>query len=185
MIRGVVGARVPWPQDPREDLASTGGEQRIEPEPALVMAGRVFLLGVDRDRCRVEIEDHTLGSRARLPRPPASDRTRLSDQIKLCLSDREQHPPRRRDRRDITEQRRLTGRHSEVRNTSPTVRCHHRQIAQHTPGIMARAPLTSASERGTQTINQPESLRHERQQRAAHARGQTCAVRDDIYRVDR
>jgi hypothetical protein len=78
------------------------------------MAGSVFLLGMDRDRCRVEVEDHTLGSRPVLPRPFASNSTRLAHPIKLRLADREQHPSRRRNRRDVPEQRGLPGQHREI-----------------------------------------------------------------------
>jgi hypothetical protein len=35
MIRGVIRARVPGPQNPGEYLPSTTGEQRVEPEGAL------------------------------------------------------------------------------------------------------------------------------------------------------
>ncbi len=49
-----------------------------------------------------------------LPCPPASDGTRLADQVKLHLPDREKHPPRRRNRRNVPKQRRLTGQHGEV-----------------------------------------------------------------------
>ena len=46
VIFGVVRAGVPRPQDPGEHLPPAGHEQRVEAEPALVVAGRVLLLGV-------------------------------------------------------------------------------------------------------------------------------------------
>jgi hypothetical protein len=58
------------------------------------------------DRGGVEVEDHPLRRRAR-PRALARAGARLTDRIELLLADREHHAPRRRDRGDIAEQRRL------------------------------------------------------------------------------
>lgn len=74
------------PQNPREDLPPAAGQQRVEPEPALAMVSRPLLLGMDRDRCRVEVEDHTPRCCARLPRPSASDRARLAPRLRTALS---------------------------------------------------------------------------------------------------
>src|ERR1035437_7120269 len=95
MILGVVGTGVSWPQDPGEHLSPAASEQRVEPEAALVVAGCLVLLGVDGDRCRVEVEDHTRRGGPRLPRPTTSHSACMTDQIDLRLADREQHPPRR------------------------------------------------------------------------------------------
>ena len=62
VVLGVVRAGVPGPEDPGQDLPPAGHDQRVEPEPALVMPGRLLLLGVHIDRGRVEVEDHPLGA---------------------------------------------------------------------------------------------------------------------------
>ena len=48
MVIGVVGARVAGPQERRQHLAAAARQQRVKPEPALVVTGRVLLLGNQR-----------------------------------------------------------------------------------------------------------------------------------------
>jgi hypothetical protein len=114
MVAGVIRAGVPRPQNPGEDLPAAGREQRVEPEPALVMPSRPLLLGMNADRGRVEIQDHPGRRCPGLPRPLASKSTCLTDPVDLRLPDREQYPPGRRHRRDVPEQRGLPREHREI-----------------------------------------------------------------------
>ena len=184
VILGVVRTSVPRPQDPREHLSATGHQQRVEAEPALVMPGRVLLLGVHVDRGGVEVEDHPVRRGARRPRPRASGRPGRADPSELVLPDREHHPPRRRDRRHIPEQRRLARQGREVRHAPTAVREHHRQVADNPAGIVRRAPLARALKRVAQTAGETDPIGDQRQQRAARPRRQARAVRPDIYRFD-
>src|SRR5580704_7378245 len=98
MILGVVRACVPGAQDTREHLPAAGHDQRVEPEAALVMAGRMLLLGMDADRCRIEIESDLAGLCASGPGPSAGNRTRPPNLFDLDLAELQKDPPRRRDR---------------------------------------------------------------------------------------
>ena len=167
VILGVVRAGVPWPEDPGQHLPAAGRDQRVEPEPALVMPGRLLLLGVHIDRGRVEVEDHPLRRRARRPRPRTSRCPGRPDPCKLRLADRLHHPPRRRHRRDLAEQRLLTGQRRQIRHAPAAVREHHRQIAEHPPRLMPTLPLARARERVAQPPGQADPIRDQRQQRSS------------------
>jgi hypothetical protein len=54
LILGVIRAGVPGPQHTGQHLPPQGRGQRVEAEPAPVVAGRQLLLGMDADRGRVE-----------------------------------------------------------------------------------------------------------------------------------
>ena len=170
VIAGVVRAGVPGPQNTGQHLPLAAHEQRVEAEPALVVPGRVLLLGMDADRGRIEIEDHTVRSRSRLPRPLASQGACPADPVDLRLPDREQQPPGGGHRRDITEQCALPREHSEVRDTPAAISGHHRQIAKNAARIMGRAALAGARQGPAQGICEPEALSREREQSAPCAR---------------
>jgi hypothetical protein len=181
VVGGVVGARVAGPQDPGQDLTAAGNQQRVEPEPAFVMPGRVFFVGVHVDRCRVELHDHTTRCAASLPRALASARTGLANAVELTLTNAEQHPARGRDGRHITEQRRLPCQPGQVGNAVPAVGGHHRQITQNPSRIMTAATLTRPRQHHAEPVGQTEPVRHQRQQRGPGTRRQTDAVRPHIY----
>src|SRR5271165_191866 len=185
MILGVVSAGVPWPQDTSQHLPLAGHDQRVETEAALVMASRMLLLGMDADRCRIEIEPHLAGRCASRPGASAGNRARPTDLVDLYLAELQKHPTRRRDRRELPEQRWLPSERRQIGNTPAAIRGHHRQIAQNPPRIMSRAALPGPRKRPTKTVRQPETLRRERQQRAPRTRRQARAVRDHIYRSKR
>ena len=182
MVVGVVGAGVARPQDARQHLPPARDQQRVKAEPALVMAGGQLLLRMGRDRRRVELEHHPLRCRPRLPSPLPGPRPRPAYEVELPLADREQHPPRSGDRGDLAEQRRLAGQRRQIGDAPPAVGQHHRQVAEHPPGVMARAPLARARKRPRKHVAETQPLRHERQQRGPRARAQTGAVRPHIYR---
>jgi hypothetical protein len=69
---------------------------------------------MNADRRRVEIQDHPVRRRARVPRALAGERPGLTNPFKLALADLEQHPPGCRHRREPPEQRALARQHSEV-----------------------------------------------------------------------
>ncbi len=186
MIASIVGAGVARPKDARPNLSSAGNDQRLQPKPALVMAGRLFLLGVNVDRGSVEVKDHPLGRGTRRPRPRPSpgDGPRRADPGELILADRQHQPPRRGDRRDPPEQRCLAGQRRKVRHAPAAIRQHHRQIAEHPPWHMARTALTRTLKRIAQPGRQPDPVGHPRQQRRTGPREQSRSVRPDIYRLD-
>jgi hypothetical protein len=170
VIGGVVGAGVAGSQDTGQHLAAARGQQRVKPEPALVVPGRVLLVRMRGDRRRIEVEDHFLGSRARRPGPRSRLGARRAQALKLCLTDRQKHPPCGRDRRDVPEQRRLRAERDQVRHAPPAVGQHHRQIAEHPAGIVNRAPLAGLGQRPPERVAQTESLGGQRQQRGARSR---------------
>jgi hypothetical protein len=122
------------------------------------------------DRRRIEVEDHLGGGGAGAPRPRACLSTRRADALQLCLAERHHDPPRRRDRGDVAKQRRLRAERHQVRHAASAVGQHHRQIAEHAPRIVRRAPLSRPGQRPPQRIGQPEPLRGQRQQRRARPR---------------
>jgi hypothetical protein len=185
MVAGIVRAGVPWPQHPGQDLSTAGHEQRVEAEPALVVSGGQLLLGMDADRGRVEIEDHTRGGRSCLPRPPTGERVCPTNTLDLALADREQHPSRGGNGCDLAEQRRLPRERREIRDAPSAIAGHHCQIAEHPARIMGGATLTSSRERTAQRVGQAQPLCRQRQHSAPRARGQTRPVRRHIYRSER
>ena len=142
----------------------------MNPNAALVMAGGVLLLGVDV----IGVASKSRITR-REPPPPATPArehgTRLADPVKLRLADREQHPPRRRNRRNVPEQRRLTGQHREVRDAPSAVGDHHRQIAENPAGIVTGTPLPGARQRGAEPSPSPS--------RCATSASNAVPARDD------
>src|SRR5207245_8395820 len=83
MVDCVARGGVAGPEDPGQDLAAAAHDQRVEAEPALVVAGRTLLLGVHVDRRAVEVEDHAFGRRAGLPCALTGKRACLSAQLEL------------------------------------------------------------------------------------------------------
>ncbi len=77
----------------------------------------------------------------------------------------------------------LAGERHQVRHAPTTVGEHHRQIAEHTPRLMARATLPRVRKRVAQPAGQANTISDQRQPRRPAARGQTRAVRPDIYRL--
>ena len=82
------------------------------------------------------------------------------------------------------EQRRLAGERRQVRHAPAAVGQHHRQIAEHPPRLVPRTPLPRAPERVAQPTSQTDTISDQHQQRGPRPRGQTSAVRPDIYRLD-
>ena len=180
MVIGVVGAGVARPQDARQHLPPAGDQQRMEAEPALVVAGRHSLsewavIGV------ASKSSTTRSGAAPAPhaRCPARARARRISQARL--TDREHHPPRRRYRGDLTEQRRLASQRGQIREAPPAVGAHHRQIAEHPARVMPTTPLARSRKRSRKRFGQAEPPSHQRQQRRPRPRRQARAVRPHIY----
>jgi hypothetical protein len=136
------------------------------------------------DRRRIKVEDHLRGRRPRRPSTRSGLRARRAQAIELGLADRQQHSPRRRDRRHRPEQRRLRAQSNQIRHAAPAIGQHHRQIAEHPPRLMRRAALARLAERPTERVGQPQPLGRQRQQRGARPRRQPGAVRTDFYLLD-
>ena len=179
VIVGVVGAGVAGPQDRGQHLTPARGQQRVKPEPALVVAGRELLVRMRGDRRRVEVEYHLLGRRPDRPCPRPG--LRGAQPVQLCLAHRQKHPPRRRDRRHLPEQRRLGSERDQIRHAAPAVGQHHRQITEHLPRIVRRAALARIAKRPSKRVGQPEPLGRQRQQRGTRARREPRAVHLDFY----
>src|SRR5215217_5931142 len=79
--------QTPGPQDRGQHLPTAADQQRVEPEPALVVTGGALLVGVRGDRRRVEVEDHFLGRGTGRPCPCPRLRARPAQAVKLCLAD--------------------------------------------------------------------------------------------------
>ncbi len=157
-------------------------------EAALEVAVRQLLLRVGARQRRVDIEhgalrafalarDPPLGARPQPPRPRARDRDRRAQALKAPLVDRVDHPKRRRVRRHLTEQVDLVAQRAHVRQAVAAVGEHHRQVTQHHPGVVRRAPLPRRRHRRRQRPRQPNSIRRPRQQRAARMPHLTGSVR--------
>jgi hypothetical protein len=136
------------------------------------------------NRRRVEIEDDLPRCGAGRPRPRTGLSARRSQAVKLSFADRQQHSPRRRDRRDVPEQRRLGAQRDQIRDAASAVGQRHRQIAEHPPGIVRRAALARLGQRPSQRVGQPQPVRRQRQQRRPGTRRQARAVRPDFYLPD-
>jgi len=90
-----------------------------------------------RDQRRVELEDDAWGCRTRLPRPSSRGRPRPANRGKLRLADREHHPPRRRNRRDVTKQGGLTTEYREIRHAFPAIGHNDCEISEHAARMMS------------------------------------------------
>jgi hypothetical protein len=137
MIGGGIGGSVPWPQQPAERLPRLVQIrlQRVKPVTALVVAGRLLLLGVRGGQGRVNIDRQPVRRAVQFSEPLARPRmgaTKLAQQ--LLAGDLVDHPERRRIRGDRPEQRLLVTNGTEIRHALAAVGKHHRQIADRLPG---------------------------------------------------
>jgi hypothetical protein len=120
LIGGVVGARVAGAQQAGQHLAATTHQQRVRPEPALVVPGRALLLGA-----RSPGSNRVQGSPRQGPRPSATPaRGPKPARGGSCRARR--HPakpsrPRGRHRRHHPAQRRLAGQRSQIRDALAAV----------------------------------------------------------------
>jgi len=133
---------------------------------------------------RVEIQDHTLGTSARCPRPRTDSGARVTQPVKHVFVDELDRPPRRRTRRDRPEQLRLIAQHAEIRDAITAVGEHHRQVGQHPAPIMSAGALACARQRRGELARDPQPMRQPGNQRGPRTRHQPIAVRSDFYRYN-
>ena len=134
------------------------GQERMEPEPALVGRGCPLLLGMRGDERAVEVDHIEPRVRARLPRLRASRRARLGDPDQRVLIDGFERAPRGRQRRDFAEQTRLVTQHRQIGDRFAAAGEHHRQIDQHLATIVTPTALLGRRHRRRQGLGQPKSV---------------------------
>ena len=100
---------------------------------ALVVAGRLLLLGVRVEQGRIDIEDEPLGTGTEREGALARRLARGTDSLQLRLTDPLDQPERGRVRGDITEQVGLVAKRSEVRQVLAALDQGDDQLAQHPP----------------------------------------------------
>jgi hypothetical protein len=153
------------------------GHQRIEAEPLLVSGRRALLvIGVRVDQGAVQIDDIEPRVHARRPRPPASRGPSRSDPGQGGVIDRRQRPPRRRHRRHLTEQLRLSQKNPKIRQRRRPISHRDRQIHQHPAPIMTPPPLLGRRHRLRQPLTQPQVISQVTQQPSPRMRHHTLAT---------
>ena len=178
MISGGVGPGVAGTQDPRQGFV--GGvqerEQRMEPEPLLVVRGRALLLRVGRHEGSVEVDHVEAGVGSRRPNLPAGLGSGRRDPLERSTVDGFQGPPRRRRRGDLAEQVGLVAEHSQIRDGVAAVGDHHREIHQHLATVVASLTLLGRRHGHRHALGQPHGIREIRQESSAHMRGDVPAI---------
>ena len=185
VVGGGVRAGVARPQQTAQRLARLIGVglQRVKPVAALVVPGRLLLLGVRGDQRRVDVDRQPLRRAVQLPEPLARPRVRRAQRVQQPRvgGDPVDHPKRGRVRRDRPEQRLLIAHRAEIRHALAAVGEHHRQITDHPARVMTATALLDRGQPQRQRLRQPQLVGHPRQQRAARVRHQPRSVRRDFY----
>ena len=87
-------------------------------------------------------------------------------------------------RRDLPEQVRLLGKRAQIGDTVAAIDQHRRQINQHPPRPVQRAPLEQLRKPGRKLPLQPQPGRQLGHQHRARARDQTLAISSDLKRSE-
>jgi hypothetical protein len=155
----------------------------VEPEAALVGAGRALLVGVRLDKGGVQVDpQRPCRGRAKRPgtladpgqrRPQPGDPTRVSGQF---LG---QDAPGGRGRGDLAEQRRLVPECGQVADTVATVGEHHHQVAQHLAAVI-RASTHAEVGAAAKLTGQSQPVGQLPKQRCTDVAADALAVGDDF-----
>ncbi len=186
VIGGSVRTRVARPQTRGQRLAGLVaiGHQRMKAIAALVGPGRPFLVGVAADQRRVDVDRDALRRPRQGPDMLASPGVRVGERVEQPGRRRDpvNDPERGRVRRHRPEQRVLVTHRSEIGKAVSAVGEHHRQVADHAPGIVPGLALLQTRQTHRQRRGEPALVGDLRQQRAARMRHQPFSVRRDFYR---
>jgi len=164
VIADRVGPGVARPQQHPERLAGGVGEavDRMEPEPALVVRGRLLLvLRVHLMQRRVDVQHHLRRPRRRRAAPPHPS-THPGGRIpqpgqrrRINISER---AIQRRVRRHRPEQVGLRTKMLDVRTRLATASEHQHRLHQHLASIVHRRPFTARRDAFRQRITKPQPV---------------------------
>jgi hypothetical protein len=160
LIGSGVGVGVARPQHTGECVPVIGeAEHRVEPEPALEMCRRLFLVvRVNLDQRRVHVQQQRATTTAARPYPRSSDRSRGMQRVEHVGVDRVEGAPDRWRRRHCAEQVRLVAQRRHVGDTMPAIGKHRRHLHEQTTTVMNRSTLTGPRHRRRHRRSETEPI---------------------------
>jgi hypothetical protein len=188
VIVGGVGAGVARPQDASQGLAGAittvqVGQQRVEPEAALVGPSRTLLWRVRLQQRAVHIDDQEPLDRG--TRPPGrcssvgAGRAQAGEPVGVT-GDPLHHPPRRRCGGDRAEQLRLLTQDGKITQAVAPVGHHHRKIPQHRARVVPVPRGLATTYPPRKRPGQPQPVGQLTQQRRPGMPGDPITVAGDL-----
>lgn len=157
------------------------GEQRVEAEAALVVAGRLLLLGVGGDQGRVDVDDELVGAGAGGPGRRTGPRPRRADPLQAAFVDGAQDPVDGGLGGDRSEQVGLAAEDAEVGDAVAAVGDRDGEVAEDDAGLVGRAALSGRRHRRREGRGEAEPVAELGEQEGAGVGDQAFAVRANFY----